>query len=672
MPLSELLYRLAKGKLESCQEKSLVSSTDISSVAENDFHELVWENGQIQSSKTRKILACNNLLSQNLQIRDNDTGDGTNSKTRKFPLLNEVQMLMPSAEMASKQDDDMVPWLSYQIDEPVQHDYDSELTPELSVVTGNSPPNHFSSFDGRSNRSGLVMDSMHNDLRLEQDNDTKFSSADGNGSTSTQSCPSLSQHQTSFPYFRSRVLGNNGDNIGNDTHLTGNDVCVATSGGGFPSIKVPKKQDLEPASTSSSLVNFSHFSRPAALVKANLYSIAMTANSGAGSMERTGIKDKFLITSDSNRAQYTLIDSCSGLRKQNRYRSHPVIMPPKVNAKQLEAKLLEEPAHIEQPEAVGQDDSKKDGNGCSNSAKGARNEFTDNERSAEPAVASSSVCSGNSVERNSDDPARNLNRKYLDHEESEGPSEDAEEESVAAKKGTSVRGGTGSKRRRAAEVHNLSERKRRDRINEKMRALQELIPNCNKVDKASMLDEAIEYLKALQLQVQIMSMGCGLYMPSMMIPQGVPHVHAPHMAHFSPLGVGIGMDMATGIPEMNGRSSTCSVLQVPPFHGAHFPWPLPSVPSAVHSLVGSNCQVFGVSGQGLPMPFQPPPMMPMSAGPLKRSTLGLNVCDMFGPTKNEDATVLSTGSKDLIQSLTMQPIQNKNANEKNQMVSKLC
>nr|GEY31852.1 phytochrome interacting factor 3 [Tanacetum cinerariifolium] len=57
-------------------------------------------------------------------------------------------------------------------------------------------------------------------------------------------------------------------------------------------------------------------------------------------------------------------------------------------------------------------------------------------------------------------------------------------------------------RSRAAEVHNLSERRRRDRINEKMKALQELIPRCNKSDKASMLDEAIEYLKSLQMQVQ--------------------------------------------------------------------------------------------------------------------------------------------------------------------------
>ncbi|OEL33452.1 Transcription factor PIF3 [Dichanthelium oligosanthes] len=94
------------------------------------------------------------------------------------------------------------------------------------------------------------------------------------------------------------------------------------------------------------------------------------------------------------------------------------------------------------------------------------------------------------------------------------------------------------KRRRAAEVHNLSERRRRDRINEKMKALQELIPHCNKTDKASMLDEAIEYLKSLQLQLQMMWMGGGMAAAAapVMFPAGVHHymqrmaVAPPHVA----------------------------------------------------------------------------------------------------------------------------------------------
>jgi len=36
-----------------------------------------------------------------------------------------------------------------------------------------------------------------------------------------------------------------------------------------------------------------------------------------------------------------------------------------------------------------------------------------------------------------------------------------------------------------------------------MRSLQELVPNSNKVDKASMLDDIIDYVKFLQLQVKV-------------------------------------------------------------------------------------------------------------------------------------------------------------------------
>ncbi|KAM3254110.1 hypothetical protein ACQJBY_047935 [Aegilops geniculata] len=90
---------------------------------------------------------------------------------------------------------------------------------------------------------------------------------------------------------------------------------------------------------------------------------------------------------------------------------------------------------------------------------------------------------------------------------------------------------TTAKRRRAAQVHNLSERRRRDRINEKMRALQELVPHCNKTDKASMLDEAIEYLKSLQLQLQLM-WAMGGRMAPVMFPAGA-HQYMQRMAAIS-------------------------------------------------------------------------------------------------------------------------------------------
>ncbi|KAL9158186.1 hypothetical protein ABFS82_08G051000 [Erythranthe guttata] len=91
---------------------------------------------------------------------------------------------------------------------------------------------------------------------------------------------------------------------------------------------------------------------------------------------------------------------------------------------------------------------------------------------------------------------------------------------------------TSSKRSRAAEVHNLSEKRRRSRINEKMKALQNLIPNSNKTDKASMLDEAIEYLKQLQLQVQMLTMRNGLSLYPICLPemlQQQQHSQTSHM-----------------------------------------------------------------------------------------------------------------------------------------------
>lgn len=128
-------------------------------------------------------------------------------------------------------------------------------------------------------------------------------------------------------------------------------------------------------------------------------------------------------------------------------------------------------------------------------------------------------------------------RKKRDADESECQSKEAEYESVEANK--SAHRSTSTRRSRATEVHNLSERRRRDRINEKMKALQELIPHCNKSDKASMLDEAIEYLKSLQLQLQILWMGSG--MAPLMFPSFQHYIS----------GMGMGMGHAP-LPSIHG------------------------------------------------------------------------------------------------------------------------
>ncbi|XP_022967234.1 transcription factor PIF1-like isoform X1 [Cucurbita maxima] len=182
-----------------------------------------------------------------------------------------------------------------------------------------------------------------------------------------------------------------------------------------------------------------------------------------------------------------------------------------------------------------------------------------------------------SIQRTMSLEDRKRKGKEMDDSDYQCYSPDVGFEATDAKK--QARGSTSTKRSRAAEVHNLSERRRRDRINEKMKALQELIPRCNKVDKASMLDEAIEYLKSLQLQVQMMSMGCG------MVPMMFPGVQQFMPPMGMGLGMGMGMGMETGVnrpmmpypnmlagpmfPRQSGAAQLGPTFSFPAFNMAH-------------------------------------------------------------------------------------------------------
>lgn len=200
-------------------------------------------------------------------------------------------------------------------------------------------------------------------------------------------------------------------------------------------------------------------------------------------------------------------------------------------------------------------------------------------------------------------------------EDSEYLSDDAEGESSETKP---PRKCSSSRRNRAAAVHNLSEKRRRNRINEKMKALQELIPNSNKTDKASMLDEAIEYLKALQLQLQMVSMRNGVNVSPAMLPVGMPHLQMPQMAAMQPMGLGvpvayagmgmgmgIGMGMGMGMGVGMGMMDFSHASTTAPFHSLPTAFAPFSIPVQVPTTADFQTSSQTSSQETFNQPFEP-------------------------------------------------------------------
>ncbi|XP_009771720.1 transcription factor bHLH78-like [Nicotiana sylvestris] len=73
-----------------------------------------------------------------------------------------------------------------------------------------------------------------------------------------------------------------------------------------------------------------------------------------------------------------------------------------------------------------------------------------------------------------------------------------------------------ARRGQATDSHSLAERVRREKISQRMKFLQDLVPGCNKVTgKALMLDEIINYVQSLQRQVEFLSMKLASVNPRM-------------------------------------------------------------------------------------------------------------------------------------------------------------
>ncbi|KAJ0829387.1 putative transcription factor bHLH family [Helianthus annuus] len=92
-----------------------------------------------------------------------------------------------------------------------------------------------------------------------------------------------------------------------------------------------------------------------------------------------------------------------------------------------------------------------------------------------------------------------------------------------------------ARRGEATDRHSLAERARREKISERMKILQDLVPGCNKViGKALVLDEIINYIQSLQHQVEFLSMKLEAVNTRMALPvEGVPTKDVSFVCRFS-------------------------------------------------------------------------------------------------------------------------------------------
>ncbi|KAL4362330.1 hypothetical protein GQ457_04G035970 [Hibiscus cannabinus] len=136
-----------------------------------------------------------------------------------------------------------------------------------------------------------------------------------------------------------------------------------------------------------------------------------------------------------------------------------------------------------------------------------------------------------------------------------------------------------ARRGQATDSHSLAERVRREKISERMKILQRLVPGCDKVTgKALMLDEIINYVQSLQNQVEFLSM---------------------KLASLNPMFYDFGVDLETLmiIPERVNSTETSPPLAMAPSLQQCNPIQTAIVPSHNYPLLDVSAALFLQHGQ---------------------------------------------------------------------------
>ncbi|KAK6146280.1 hypothetical protein DH2020_020149 [Rehmannia glutinosa] len=133
-------------------------------------------------------------------------------------------------------------------------------------------------------------------------------------------------------------------------------------------------------------------------------------------------------------------------------------------------------------------------------------------KEASPAAKDANVTSENSAKRSKSEDEKDDAKAKASFDTNQKQSKDNSKPAEAPKDYIHVR----ARRGQATDAHSLAERVRREKISERMKVLQDLVPGCNKVTgKAVMLDEIINYVQSLQRQVEFLSMKLATVNPRM-------------------------------------------------------------------------------------------------------------------------------------------------------------
>ncbi|XVE93500.1 hypothetical protein REPUB_Repub01dG0197900 [Reevesia pubescens] len=172
--------------------------------------------------------------------------------------------------------------------------------------------------------------------------------------------------------------------------------------------------------------------------------------------------------------------------------------------KNFEPKMESE---MPQPEPITE---KKSNNITKNSKKRSRSsgDVQKNRRNAKSKKNQSSVSTTNNDVEDGNAGLNGQSSACCSSEDDSNASQELNGGMTSSSKGEAAlnsNGKTRAGRGAATDPQSLYARKRRERINERLRILQNLVPNGTKVDISTMLEEAVQYVKFLQVQIKLLS-----------------------------------------------------------------------------------------------------------------------------------------------------------------------